>query len=197
MGETNYADISSYTWKEITGMCRMGELGVGGYKLTDFGGEGKVLMQIVDVGAYYVTFVAINPLRFQHRMNPEAQFDEDGMPIEMTGTFGAWIGSELQYYLNTVAVRMLEPEIRCMVEPFVCGKLWVPSVDEVFGDEVERFTLFCDRDQIRRRLIPSHKYWLRDAYNDRFACVRADGRIASADPAETLDVIVGFSVPIK
>jgi hypothetical protein len=174
---------------------------IGAYKVANFGPEGLIRMQLVQMTDKWAHFMAMDALKFPHRMNAVLESDMDGNPVEGTGACGGWLGAELREYLNTAVLHLLESDAWNSISDSGRGVLWVPSEDEVFGDEYERFPCFPDKESRIRRMSGREKpctWWLNNGMGQNsFECVCSDGMKGAMSSYQSIGVTVGFSIRLS
>lgn len=144
----------SSSWSEIAELIDSGET----YRLlsvgdriqcqTAFGNE-QLYIEVAGVNSYgqgEVTFI-IKELPDTHRMNQRCIND------------GGFACSEMKSYLDTMIFKKLPEDLQAVITPrhltqeirhhkYECNtKLWLPSVYEVFGSSVERYS--CDSGEMQ------------------------------------------------
>ena len=164
---------------------------IGDSKSLELGNLGSVKMVLAgfelddrsdNQGKANTTWIASEVL-IDHRMNPDTEYYDDGWGIDGTGGLGGWSASELRKYLNSTLLpampeclrRRIVSVIKRQNNP-VAGKgwsniladstddqLWIPSLEEVFGDEALYRELFPEIVYCQQHL--SGCWWLRTAAN--------------------------------
>ncbi len=196
-GEKEVREIPE-SWEEIFDSIDDGtyrkKYKIGNYKPLDLGSEGIIRMQIAGFdadpladgsGRAAITWIAMDLLKTEYRMNPEYENDKIG-----TGALGGWKKSEMRSYLDNDIKSILPANVESAVKPVLKHSasldsngndigneitedvLWIPSVVEVFGSEYY-FSEYEDKALYYSSLFLSDKdrvksaawWWLRSAGN--------------------------------
>ena len=174
------------SWDEIIAAIDDGtarqRYAVGAWKPLDLGEFGVINMQLagfeLDVradgnGMAATTWIAIELLPEKHRMNPDSIGMADG-----------WEKSELRAYLQDTVMNAIPTNVRTRLvsvtkrqctfggwEQRTEDQLWIPDIDEIFGENSTYYDLF--QDDFIKRIKQSNGsaawWWLRSATNYAFA----------------------------
>lgn len=181
----------------------LGEFGIINMQLAGFDldecadGEGKAA----------TTWIAMAQLSMPHRMNPEYKKGTIG-----TGSLGGWEKSELRQWLNDKVLPAMPDSIRSKmiqvrktqdahnaaeknVLQTTLDNLWIPSRDEVFGDNANYYHLFLDKDKkrVRKREGSVDWWWLRSSYGCQTAySVNTYGSNGSNFVNSAGGIVIGF-----
>ncbi|MGX8705465.1 MAG: DUF6273 domain-containing protein [bacterium] len=187
-----YRDEIPDSWDEIIAAIDDGtaqrRYAVGAYKPLDLGQFGKVNMQLAGFnldkradgkGKAATTWIAKEILQETHRWNPRWDDNKEG-----TGTIGGWAKCELRQWMNErvrpaipvnvrgrlVSVKKTQKcydTNRNWIQQTTEDSVWIPSRDEVFGDQSLYYGLFRDQDyrRVKTRDGSAAWWWLRSAGN--------------------------------
>ena len=191
------------SWEEIItaiddGTARQ-RYAVGAYKPLDLGQFGTVNMQLAGFGLdtradgngkAATTWIAKELLSERRRWNPEWNNDKEG-----TGTIGGWEKCELRQWMNDVVLPTIPKSIGSRIIPvrkeqefydidwnyfgqITNDYIWIPSYDEIFGEQSLYDGLFQNQDKkrVKTRGPSAAWWWLRSAGNSYYAgSVYSDG----------------------
>lgn len=207
---TDYSTIRD-SWSDIVAATTGGtadKYTVGDTKLLDLGTEGKVYAQIAKVETDSLTFVTMQALATDHRMNATST------------TAGGWASSEMRTYLNTDIFALLPAELQASIvsdtkysdgyessaivhDQTTSDKLWLPSAQEVAGGssyetQGEYYSGVFGSSAKRIRLNQSgnaYTYWLRSVGSSTyFRYVKTDGSVGTYSATTAQGVIFGFTI---
>ena len=216
-----YRDEIPDSWEEIIAAIDDGtaqrRYAVGAYKPLDLGQFGIINMQLAGFnlddradgnGKAATTWLAKEILSETHRWNPEQDDNKEG-----TGTIGGWAKCELRKWMNErvrpaipVNVRdrlvSVKKSQKCYdtnrnwIQQTTEDRIWIPSYDEVFGNQSLYYGLFRDQDyrRVKTRDGSAAWWWLRSAYNgNRASSVYTGGGYNSYTVYNSSGgVVVGF-----
>ena len=223
-GEKEVKEISD-SWEDIFASINDGtyreKYKIGNYKPLDLGGEGIIRMQIAGFdaeelahgsGRAAITWIAMNPLKTIHRMNPKYK-----KGIVGTGTIGGWKESELRKYLDTEIKPLIPSTVKNGIKSvkkysfsfdvqgdivsneITKDEIWIPSDREVIGDillisSYEKnavcYSFLFSSNGDRER---TDWWWLRSAYgNYTFSSVATNGSSYGNFANYTGGVALGF-----
>lgn len=230
-GEKEVREIPE-SWEDIIASIDDGtyreKYKIGNFKPLDLGSEGIIRMQIAAFdadlledysGRAAITWIAMDLLKTEHRMNPDAEQGKIGASI-----FCGWKESEMRAYLDLRIKSLIPPIIRNSIKlikkyslsinkkgSYILNEetddyLWIPSVGEVFSNgecykynsklsnlrENKLFykSLFsCDNDRVRN----DGDWWLRSAsYTGCFSLVNWFGSNENTNASKLSGVALGF-----
>ncbi|MGX8705349.1 MAG: DUF6273 domain-containing protein [bacterium] len=216
-----YQDEIPDSWDEIIAAIDDGtaqrRYAVGAYKPLDLGQFGTVNMQLAGFnlddradgqGKAATTWLAKEILSETHRWNPEQDNNKEG-----TGAIGGWGKCELRRWMNERVLSAIPKDVRdrlisvkksqkCYdtnwnwIQQTTEDSVWIPSYDEVFGDQSLYYGLFRNQSdrRVKTRNGSAAWWWLRSAGNDVSAnLVGNDGSISGHGVNNTSGgVVLGF-----
>ena len=185
-----YRDEIPDSWEEIIAAIDDGtaqrRYAVGAYKPLNLGQFGTVNMQLAGFnlddradgqGKAATTWIAKEILSETHRWNP---WWDDGK--EGTGTIGGWAKCELRRWMNERVLSAIPKDVRDRlisvkksqesydtnwnwIRQTTENSVWIPSRDEVFGDQSLYYGLFRNQDdrRVKTRDGSAAWWWLRSA----------------------------------
>ena len=184
-------------WGTIIQRCKDGTYKqyyrVGNYKPLNLGDEGTVNMQIAGInkddkadgsGKAPLSWISIELLNTNHRMNPSVSGSSSDGYVEGTGAVGGWEHSEMRTYLSEDIIDYIPEEVRNAIvevtktQPYYTtagvytqgqttnDKVWIPSQDEVYtsgGIYTKLYSNSASRIKKKLDATSASVWWLRSA----------------------------------
>ena len=221
------------SWEEIFASINYGtyreRYKIGNYKPLDLGREGIVRMQIAGFdaeelahgsGRAAITWIAMDPLKTIHRMNPKIKKPMFAQYIAGTGAVCGWKESEMRKYLDAEIKPLIPSVVKNEVKSvkkysFSCNtatrevsneitedELWIPAVKEIAENSQTR-KLFSkyEKDAVYYSSLFSSEedrkrgsfWWLRSVANFySFYSVYQNGAYGNSYPQYTYGVVLCF-----
>ena len=222
------------SWEQIIASVNDGtyreKYQVGDTKTLDLGPEGIIEMQIVAFdaderadgqGKAAITWIAVQPLKTEHRMNPLREtISRDPLYENGTGAVGGWPECEMRIWLKEYVKPLIPDPVRGAILPVTkynysmnqtgngvkdvasTDEIWIPSSHEIFGkdgsetkgpDYSSFFSVEENRIKYKSPGMSDIRWWLRTARESREFWLVSRGQGTSLDLVSAeFGVVLGF-----